>query len=500
MKRTILRGAYALLGGNFDFERRPLDVLVEDDRIAAIGPAGSIHAAAPVIDLGNHLLVPGLINGHLHSHEHFQRGRIENLPLELWQHYVRTPVPVQFTPRQVYLRTLIGAIECVRTGATCLVDDLAVGGAIRREQIDAVLQAYEDVGIRAMVGFAMMDRAMADNFPYADELIPAALLESMRTAPRPNSQQYFDLVRDLAGKRHPRENRVGTLVSVSAPQRCSEGFLRECRSLADELDLPVIMHVQETRLQVVTGMEFYGCPLVEYLARVGFLKARTSLIHAVWLNPREIRALADSGATAQHNPWSNLLLGSGIQPVRALLEGGVNVSMGSDGSCSTVSVNMLNVLGSAAALSKIRGDDYSGWLSAAEALSIATKGGARALGFEGALGVIERGALADLVAYRLDTVTFTPLNDPVRQLVYGERGAGLDFAMVAGEAVMREGKLTRIDETRLLAEIETEFRQLESQFDEAEASAVPVRKAMEAIYRRAFAAAIPSDTHPARIA
>ena len=207
MKRTILRGAFALLGGKFDFERRPLDVLIEDDRIAAIEPAGSIHAAAPVVDLENHLLVPGMINGHLHSHEHFQRGRIENLPLELWQHYVRTPVPVQFTPRQVYLRTLIGAIECVRTGATCLVDDLAVGGAIRRDHIDAVLQAYEDVGVRAMLGFAMMDRAMADNFPYADELIPAALLESMRTAPRPSSQQYFALVRGL---RNPTRARYST--------------------------------------------------------------------------------------------------------------------------------------------------------------------------------------------------------------------------------------------------------------------------------------------------
>src|SRR5260370_24357699 len=109
--------------------------------------------------------------------------------------------------------------------------------------------------------------------------------------------------------------------------------------------------------------------MVEYLARIKFLSPRTSLIHAVWLNPREIRALAESGATVQHNPWSNLTLGSGVQPTRALLAAGVNVSLGSDGACSTVSLNMLQVAGAAAALSKVRSDDYPTWLSAREVLA-----------------------------------------------------------------------------------------------------------------------------------
>ena len=169
----------------------------------------------------------------------------------------------------------------------------------------------------------------------------------MRALPRPAPAAYLALVRDLAASRHPRARRVGVLVSASAPQRCTQDFLLTCARLADELDLPLITHVQETRMQVVTGQEFYGSPLVEYLARIKFLSPRTSLIHAVWLNPREIHALADSGATVQHNPWSNLTLGSGVQPTRALLEAGVNVSLGSDGACSTVSLNMLQVVGEA---------------------------------------------------------------------------------------------------------------------------------------------------------
>jgi guanine deaminase len=321
----------------------------------------------------------------------------------------------------------------------------------------------------------------------------------MRAATRPAADEYIALMRELARERHPQQQRVGVLVSASAPQRCSEAFLLQVRALADELALPVITHVQETRMQVVTGQGFYGAPMVEYLDRIGFLKPATSLIHAVWLNPREIEALARSGATAQHNPWSNLTLGSGVQPVRELLDAGVNVSLGSDGSCSTVTVNMLNVLGSAAAVSKLRGDDYRRWLSAHEALSAGTLAGGRALGFGESLGAIRVGARADLVGYRLDTVTFTPLNDPVRQLVYAERGAGLDFSMVAGDIVIDRGRMTRIDEAALLEEIESEFRLLSDRYADAEASVAPVLAAMDSVYRRALAVAIAPDTHAARL-
>src|SRR5438045_2870702 len=222
----------------------------------------------------------------------------------------------------------------------------ALDVVVEGERIAAIEPAN---GVRALFGFPMMHRPLVDNFPFVDTL-PADLVARMRALPRPAPAEYLGLVRELAAARHPRTRRVGVLVSASAPQRCTEEFLLACRRLADELDLPLITHVQETRMQVVTGQEFYGTPIVEYLARIKFLGRRTSLIHAVWLNPREIRALAETGATAQHNPWSNLTLGSGLQPVRALLDAGVNVSLGSDGACSTVSLNMLNVVGAAAAL------------------------------------------------------------------------------------------------------------------------------------------------------
>ncbi|MGC3985090.1 MAG: amidohydrolase family protein [Pseudorhodoferax sp.] len=499
-KRTLLRNARVLLGDALALSDGPQDLLVDQGRIAAIAPAGQLGQAEQVVDLTNHLLVPGLVNGHQHSHEHFQRGRTENLPLELWMQLVRTRTPVPLTPRQVYLRTMVGAIESLRTGATTVVDDMALGGLIDRERIAAVLQAYDDAGIRALLGFAMMDKPIVDNFPFLAAHVPPALVAELRAAPRPAGADQLALVRDLARARHPQARRVGVLVSASAPQRCTEPFLRDVRALADDLDLPVITHVQETRLQVVTGQLFYGCPMVEYLDRIGFLKPATSLIHAVWLNPREIAALARTGATAQHNPWSNLLLGSGVQPVRELLDAGVNVSLGSDGSCSTVTVNMLNVLGSAAAVSKLRGDDHRRWLSAHEALHAGTLAGGRALGFGEQLGALRVGAIADLVGYRTDTVSFTPFNDPVRQLVYAERGAGLGFSMVEGEVVVAGGALRSVDEAALLREIEREFAHLAPQYARAEAEMGPVVDALEGIHREGLAMAIAPDTHAARLA
>lgn len=496
----LLRGARLLQGVALQDDGRAHDVLIAGDRIAAIEPVGTIQSADRIIALDRHLLCPGLINGHQHSHEHFQRGRTENLPLELWMNLVRTRVPVDLTPRQIYLRTMIGAIEAIRSGCTTVVDDLALGSAIVAERLDAVLDAYRDAGLRALVGFSMMDRPVVDSFPFVDESVPADLLAELRSAGRPSAAEYLSLVRTrVRAGAHPQQSRVGLLLAPSAPQRCSEAFLLQIRALADELALPVITHVQETRLQVVTGQLMYGSPMVEYLDRIGFLKPATSLIHAVWLNPREIEALARTGATAQHNPWSNLLLGSGVQPARELLEAGVNLSLGSDGSCSTVTSNMLNVMGTAAGVAKLRGEDPSRWLSAREVLSAATAGGARALGFGDSLGVIRVGARADLFACRTDRISFTPLTDPVRQLVYAERGASVDFSMVEGRTLMENGRITVLDEAALLAEIESEYRSLESRYAAAEQATLPVLEAVRGIYQRSLACTIAPDTYPARL-
>ncbi len=497
MNRIILQNVRAVLGAAQHYQAQPVDIVIEDAHIASILPAHTAHDGE-ILSMSGKLAVPGLIDGHLHSHEHFQKGRFENLPLELWMNYVRTVRPVTLTPRQIYLRTLIGAIESVRSGTTTIVDDMSPGATLNPELIEAVFQAYEDIGIRAVVGFSMMDRPIVDNYMDVDQIFAPELAAQLRGLPRPEPAALMAMLRKLARTHHPQHNRVGIMVSPSAPHRCTAEFLKQCRALADELHVPAAIHVQETRLQVATGLAFYGKTMIARLAELGFLKPNTTLIHAVWLNPQELQMIADAGTTVQHNAWSNLMLGSGSQPVRAVLDAGINLSLGADGCASTVTCNMLNVMGTAAALSKIRDDDYRHWLSAAEALKACTVGGAKALGLESKLGSLSAGMKADLAIYKLDTHTFTPLGDPVRQLVYAERGASIDSVYVDGVPVMKQGCLTRVNESSLLRDIQREYEILCPQFDEAEASVGPMRQAMEEIYTRSLSCAIDDTTYQAR--
>jgi guanine deaminase len=472
--------------------------VIEKGRILSITKAGQ-GRAEEMFDGSGCLLVAGLINGHFHSHEHFQKGRFDNHTLETWMNFVRPPRPVTLTSRQVYLRTLAGAIEAVRTGTTTIVDDVNLGAALDRKHLAAVLQAYEDIGLRAFVGVSMMDRPFFEAVPFVEEEFEPDLLADLRKMPIPSAENLLVLAEELARARHPKANRVGFIVSPSAPQRCTDAFLTALRNIADMHDLPIIIHAQETRLQVVTGLLHNGKTHIQRLSDINFLKPKTTIIHGVWLTPAEITLLANSGASVQHNPWSNLRLGSGVAPVRALLDAGVNVSIASDGCSSTDTCNMLNSTGLAAALHGIRGE-LRDRVSAREAFRAATVGGAIALGCERELGVLEEGAVADLVLYRLDSFPFVPEGDLIQQLVYAERGTSIHASFVEGRPILASGRLAGIDEASILAEIKDEFKRLQPLYDEAEKTAARMVQALKRIQARCARHPIDEHTFQARLA
>jgi len=501
MTDTILTltGCRALLGRLAKPSTGPVDIVIRGQRIASIRPAGAQPPEGTLIDARGRLATAGFINGHFHSHEHFHKGRYDKLPLELWMNFVRPPVPIPWTERQVYLRTMIGAIEALRSGTTTVCDDMNVSPVLHTEHVEAAIRAYEDIGLRAFVGVTLFDKPFFLSVPFTDEECPPDLIARFSAGEATPPREVLEFVGELAKRRHPRAHRVGCMLAPSAPQRCTEGFLREVRALADELALPVMIHVQETRLQVVTGRLLFGSTLVEYLDRIGFLKPRTALVHCIWLTPREIEILAKSGASVQHNPTCNLKMGSGVAPLRALLDAGINVSLGTDGCGSVETADMQKTVLAAALLPKIRGDDPDRWAGAEEAFQAATLGGARALGRDDDLGALEVGRLADIVLYRLDRIAFVPLNNPLRQLVYGETGASIDTVLVAGDIVMREGRLTRIDEAEILEEIAGEHARVEPLIAEAERSVEPILESYRRIYQRCCREPIAPDTYPARL-
>ena len=476
----------------------PVDIVIRDKRIADIRPTGAAAPEGTVIDGQNRLVCPGWINGHNHSHENFQKGHHENMPLEVWNHLVRPLVPWPMTARDVYLRTLIGAIEALRTGTTTLVDDLIVGPVLDRTHVQAAFQAYEDIGIRALLAPGLNDLADYDTVPYARDAMPPGILKMMQDMKKTPPAEIMAFVRELAQERHPASERVAIAISPSAPQRCSREQLLATRRLADDFNLPIIIHVHETRLQAVTGQLFYGKTMVEYLNDLDFLRPGVSLIHGVWLTPHDIDILAETGATVQHNPVGNFSLGSGLCPVRALLSAGVNVSLGTDSCASSFTISMLKTVNAAALAHNIRGREPDTWITAREAFDSATYAGARSLGLDSEVGRLAVGQRADLTLWRLDSIAFTPLGNPLRQLVYGEVGSSLDTVLVDGEIAMQNSQLIHIDEAAILAEAQSTYERLRPLIVAEEEKLRPVQEAYKKIYHRYLDHAVPDDTYPAR--
>ena len=496
MRKTIV-GCRALLGEGALPSRGAVDIVVEGRLIREIRPHGAAEPEGDVVPAQGLLVTAGLINGHHHSHEGFYKGRKDNLPLELWMNYVRPLRPIELTPRDVYLRTMIGAIEAVKSGTTTISDDFNQSPRLRPDHVEQVFQAYTDIGIRANVGITLFDRPFFRAVPFVEEEFPKDLLARLDANKMYSADELLAFVTNLARTKHPKENRVGYIATPSAPQRCTEEFLLKVRRMADDHDLPLMIHVQETRMQVVTGQLWYGSTMIEYLDRIGFMKPKTAFIHGVWLNPREIEILARTGVSIQHNPTSNLKVGSGLAPIRALLDAGVNVSMGTDGCGSIEGTDMQNALYLAALLQKLRGD-HTTWVGAAEAFHAATMGGAKALGRAKELGAVEAGRIADLVGYRLDGISFTPLNNPVNQLVYSAGRNEVDLVMVDGEVIEQGGKLTRIDEDAIIGEIHAAHERIEPMLTASEADVEELVVPYERIYRRCQCMDIAKDTYPAR--
>ncbi len=494
MTSTVLSGALIMRDGQTAFAPDAVDILIEGDRIKAIETSGSISNADTRIDAAGLLATPGLINGHLHSWDHFIKGRVENLPMEMMMAHLRPAVPLPLTADDIYLRTMMTAVESLRTGATTIIDDLSLGQNFDRSHVDAAFQAYKDAGIRTYVGFSMIDKAVVDSWPFVEESFAPDTLAWLRSLPRPKGDALLNLVRDLVKTHHPSSSRVGVLVAPSAPQRCTDDFLRDCRVLADDLDLPTIIHVLETRLQAVTADLFWGRSMVEHLSAIGFLKEKTALVHGVWLTPRDRELIAQAGASVQYNPWSNASIGSGAADYRALRDAGVNVSMGSDGCGVTFNCSMLLALKFGMGIARVRDTEYQRWPTASEIWTSATTGGAIALGRENELGKLTPGHKADIVFYRQSSMSLVPLNMPVRQIVHAESGSGIDTVLVDGEIVLQDGKLTRIDEMKLIGDFQAAHERLLDRIHASEAASGPVLEGLGKLYQKSLGIKVAADT------
>ena len=423
---------------------------------------------AEVIDCSRFLVVPGMVNAHNHSNENWFRGMWDNLPLEPWMlfSYPALAAPAQ-SPDEIYLRTLVGALEQLHSGATCVVDFLYELDGFTTESLEAVVRAYRDAGLRALIALGIGDRAYHETVILEEGMVSGELISQLEAEAPPSWDEWEQFCREAVARFHRPDEGISIALGPSGPQRCTDEMLAGCAALADELRLVIHIHVLETRMQAVTGQRMYGKTLVEHMDSIGFLSERVVFAHGIWLTPGDISIVRDRGVTIAHNPASNLKLGSGLAAVPRLLKEGVNVALGTDGMSSNDGLDMFASLKLAALLHKLWGIDYEQWLGAREAWQLATVGGAQAAGDRDGLGRLEPGRRADLVLLDLESHVFTPLNDPLRQLAFGSSTLAVDSVLVGGEWSVRSGRAVRVDEADVLAQARVKGREIAGRFDEA---------------------------------
>ena len=447
-------GGLVLLNGLVDVgegEFRRADVVVEEGRISFVGDAGD--AAAEVVDCTRFAVVPGIVNAHSHSNENFFRGRWDNLPLEPWMLFSYPPLfAPALTPREIYVRTLLGGLEMVRSGATCVVDFLYELAGFTEESLGAVVKAYRDLGLRALVALGMSDRAFEETVVLDLGLVPADVLEAIEREPPPSWREWETFTRKAVGRFHRPDEGIAIGIAPSGPQRCTDEMLAGSVALADELDLVVHIHVLETRMQALSGHRMYEKTLVEHLDEIGFLGPRVNFEHCIWMTDHDLELVAASGTGAVHNPIANMKVGSGISPIPLLLRAGINVALGADSMSANDDADMYAVLKLAGLHHKLWDIDYAEWLGAKEAWRMATAGGAQAAGDRSGLGKIEAGRRADLVLLDLESRIFTPLNNPLHHIVFCSTTHAVDSTMIGGRWVLRGGQISTVDEEAILAE------------------------------------------------
>jgi 5-methylthioadenosine/S-adenosylhomocysteine deaminase len=471
----------------------PFDIVIEGDTISSIVPASSAIPRpldAEVVDAAGLLAMPGLVNAHVHSSGMFERGSLENLPLELFMLWEVPPVGIPAPPIELYqARVLLGAVEMLKAGTTSVFDDVILPAGASEESIDAVMGAWRDCGIRATVGLYQPNRPPIEWLPWLPELLP------------PDARAPFSVGRDaddiltmyerFVQRWHgAADGRIRCAASCSAPQRSTDDYLVRLHDFASDHDLRFVMHIYESKAQRVTGELLFGGSLIRHVQRLGVLDERSVVIHAVWVDDDDIGDLAASGATVVHSPAGNLRCGSGLMPFRALARAGVPIALCTDEATVEDTSSMWSSARLAAQVHTLAGPAYEEWPVAREVLDAMTVHGARATGLSGTVGVLREGAQADLLLLDLSTSTYVPNVDLVQHLVHGEEGRSIRLVMVDGRVVVRDGVVLTLDEDRVLSEA----RDLAAGYTEASrpvnAWAEHLRPAFDEVYRRAAATGV----------
>ncbi|MDR0578360.1 MAG: TRZ/ATZ family hydrolase [Candidatus Accumulibacter sp.] len=414
----------------------PVDLLIEAKWVIPVEPAGIVlenHSVAvdkgrivailqqsegkfrfaprEVRKLHDHVLIPGLVNLHTHAAMSLLRGLADDLPLDVWlREHIWPTEAKHVSHRFVHDGTLLACAEMLRGGITCFNDMYFFP--------QEAAKAARLLGIRAVIGLIAVDFPTAYAADVDDYLAKGmAVRDEFRGSPL-----------------------LGFCLAPHAPYTVSDASFEKVLTLAEQCDIPVHVHIHETRKEIEDSLKIHGARPIERLRRLGALGPGLIGAHAVHVEDHEIQILAQHGCSVAHCPSSNLKLASGIAPLAQMAQRGVNTGLGTDGAASNNRLDILQEMRLASLLAK----GFSGRAEAVgahQALRMATLNGARALGLDGEIGSIEAGKSADLCAIRVDDTLLAPCYDPASLLAYSAGREYVSDVWVAGESRVSDGVL-----------------------------------------------------------
>jgi cytosine/adenosine deaminase-related metal-dependent hydrolase len=425
--KRLFTNAYVVVMDDTGTEHEDGWVLLEDGVVAAAG-GGTEPEADERVDLGGAVVTPGLVNTHHHLYQTLTRARAQESNLFGWLKALY-PVWARLDEEAEHVAARTGLAELALSGCTTVFDHHYVFPRGAGDLIEAEMAAARELGVRLVPSRGSMDLGESDGGLPPDSLVEdrdTVLAETERLAAR-----------------YP-----GLVVAPCSPFSVTGELMRESAELARRLGLTLHTHLAETVEEEAYCQELYGCTPVEYLERLGWLDGDVWCAHCVHLSAADVARFGETGTGVAHCPSSNLRLGAGVAPVRALLDARVRVGLGVDGTASNERGDLF--LEVKQALLVARGRDGPEALTAREALRLGTRGGAAVLKRD-ELGSLEPGKSADLAVWRLDGLELAGADDPVAGLVFSGPHR-VDRLVVAGEDVVREGRLVRADEEQIAQE------------------------------------------------
>lgn len=425
MSKILIKGADIITMLDQQFIIQQGAVVIEDDKFIFVGEEKELPSEwkydREIIAEGK-VIMPGMINTHTHGAMTLLRSYADDLPLMEWLEEKIWPVEANLIADDVYWGTMVAILEMIKSGTTCFADMYF--------HMDEVARAVEESGIRGALAHGMIGVG-------------------------PNGDQDLDEGRRFAAKwNNKADGRIKTMLAPHAPFTCPPPYMEKVLKIADELEVPIHIHLAETLDEINNIKEEYGKTPIELVNDLGLFEHQVLAAHCVHLSDGDFKILKDAKALGiAHNPQSNMKLASGIAPVQRMLNQGLVVGIGTDGASSNNNLDMLEEMSTAALLAKVGTMDSTA-LPAEEALKMATTYGAKAIGQGDKFGTIEEGKQADMIIIDFNKPHLKPLHNVLAHTVYAAQSSDIETVIINGQIVMENNQVKTIDEERVLYEVE----------------------------------------------